>query len=84
VKVGPDLSVPGHQNIFVIGDVAHALGAAGQPLPGVAAVASSRAVTWHASLRHVCEAPVCHRSAIATSALWRPLAGSARWFSLDG
>ena len=42
VKVGPDLSVPDHQNIFVIGDVAHALGAAGQPLPGVAAVAKQQ------------------------------------------
>jgi NADH dehydrogenase len=42
VKVGPDLSVPGHQNIFVMGDVAHALGAAGQPLPGVAAVAKQQ------------------------------------------
>jgi NADH dehydrogenase len=39
VVVGPDLSVPGHPEIFVIGDLAHAAGADGQPLPGVAPVA---------------------------------------------
>lgn len=39
VLVQPDLSVPGHDNIFVIGDLAHSLNAAGQPLPGVAQVA---------------------------------------------
>jgi NADH dehydrogenase len=39
VKVGSDLSVPGHPNIFVIGDTALAIGAGGKPLPGVAPVA---------------------------------------------
>jgi NADH:quinone reductase (non-electrogenic) len=39
VKVGPDLSIPGHANIFVIGDTALALGADGKPIPGVAPVA---------------------------------------------
>jgi len=38
VKVGPDLSVPGHPSIFVIGDLAHVPGPGG-PLPGVAQVA---------------------------------------------
>jgi NADH dehydrogenase len=42
VKVGPDLSVPGHEEIFVIGDVALALDAAGKPLPGVAPVAKQQ------------------------------------------
>jgi NADH dehydrogenase len=37
VKVQPDLSVPGHPRIFVIGDTATPL--AGQPLPGIAPVA---------------------------------------------
>jgi NADH:quinone reductase (non-electrogenic) len=36
VKVKPDLSVPGHPNLFVIGDVASVAGADGKPLPGVA------------------------------------------------
>jgi NADH dehydrogenase len=39
VVVGPDCAVPGHPEIFVIGDLAHFKGAAGQPLPGVAQVA---------------------------------------------
>jgi NADH dehydrogenase len=42
VMVGPDLSVPGHPEIFVIGDTAHALGADGKPLPGLAPVAKQQ------------------------------------------
>jgi NADH:ubiquinone reductase (H+-translocating) len=42
VKVGPDLALPGKPDIFVIGDVAHALGADGKPLPGVAPVAKQQ------------------------------------------
>ncbi len=38
VIVGPDLSIPGHPEIFVIGDLAH-FEQAGHPLPGVAPVA---------------------------------------------
>ena len=41
-KVEPDLSVPGHPNIFVIGDAALAIGADGKPLPGVAPVAKQQ------------------------------------------
>lgn len=39
VKVRSDLSVPGHPDIFVIGDTAAATGEDGNPLPGVAPVA---------------------------------------------
>jgi NADH dehydrogenase len=39
VKVEPDCSVPGHPDIFVIGDAASLAGADGKPLPGLAAVA---------------------------------------------
>jgi NADH:ubiquinone reductase (H+-translocating) len=42
VKVGPDLSVPGHPEIFVIGDTAAASRADGKPLPGVAPVAKQQ------------------------------------------
>jgi len=42
VKVGSDLSVPGHPNIYVIGDTAHALDMDGKPLPGVAPVAKQQ------------------------------------------
>ena len=39
VIVGPDLSLPGQQNIFVIGDTASVLGADGDPVPGLAPAA---------------------------------------------
>lgn len=40
VRVNPDLSVPGHPEIFVLGDAAHVLDANGKPLPGLGAVAA--------------------------------------------
>jgi NADH:ubiquinone reductase (H+-translocating) len=42
VVVGPDFSVPGHPDIFVIGDTAAANDASGKPLPGVAPVAKQQ------------------------------------------
>jgi NADH dehydrogenase len=42
VKVNPDLSVPGHPEIFVIGDTSHCVGASGSPLPGIAPVAKQQ------------------------------------------
>ncbi len=42
VKVAPDLSVPGHPNIFVIGDAALVPDRNGKPLPGVAPVAKQQ------------------------------------------
>jgi NADH dehydrogenase len=42
IKVNPDLSVPGHPEIFAIGDTTLALNAAGKPLPGVAPVAKQQ------------------------------------------
>jgi len=44
VKVNADLSVPGHPNIFVIGDAALATGADGKPLPGIAPVAKQQGI----------------------------------------
>ena len=44
VKVRPDLSVPGHTNVFVIGDTAHVEDANGKPLPGVAPVAKQQGI----------------------------------------
>ncbi len=49
VEVNPDLTVPGHPEISVIGDAAHLAGADGKPLPGLATVAIQQA-------RHVAEA----------------------------
>jgi putative oxidoreductase len=39
IKVGPDLSVPGHPDIFAIGDTALSLAWDGQPVPGLAPAA---------------------------------------------
>ena len=42
VMVGPDFTVPGQPEIFVIGDTAHVLGADGKPLAGLAPVAKQQ------------------------------------------
>lgn len=42
--VGPDLSIAGHPEIFVVGDAAHALGPDGRPYPGLAPVAIQQGV----------------------------------------
>jgi NADH:quinone reductase (non-electrogenic) len=42
VKVEPDLSVPGHADVFVIGDAAFVTDRTGKPLPGVAPVAKQQ------------------------------------------
>jgi NADH:ubiquinone reductase (H+-translocating) len=42
VQVAPDLSVPGHPEIFVIGDAAFVTGPSGEPLPGLAPVAKQQ------------------------------------------
>jgi NADH dehydrogenase len=39
IKVQPDLTIPNYPDIFIIGDLAHAVDAEGKPLPGVAQVA---------------------------------------------
>jgi NADH:ubiquinone reductase (H+-translocating) len=42
VKVAPDLTLPGHPEVFVIGDTAHAVRSDGKPLPGIAPVAKQQ------------------------------------------
>jgi NADH:quinone reductase (non-electrogenic) len=39
IHVNPDLSVPGHPDVFIAGDMAHIDGPGGAPLPGLAPVA---------------------------------------------
>jgi NADH:ubiquinone reductase (H+-translocating) len=48
VIVNPDLSVPGHPEIFVIGDMASLADSRGRPLPGVAQVAMQQGA-WAAA-----------------------------------
>ena len=40
VKVGPDLSVPGHPEVFAVGDLAAVTDGSGRPVPGVAPAAT--------------------------------------------
>ena len=42
VQVAPDFSVPGHPEIFVIGDAGFVTGPGGEPLPGLAPVAKQQ------------------------------------------
>ncbi|MGE5145593.1 MAG: NAD(P)/FAD-dependent oxidoreductase [Candidatus Eiseniibacteriota bacterium] len=42
IKVADDMSVPGHPEIFAVGDTVLALGRDGRPLPGVAPVAKQQ------------------------------------------
>jgi NADH dehydrogenase len=44
VTVGPDLALPHHENIFVIGDTAAVNDAAGRPVPGLAAAAKQMGI----------------------------------------
>jgi len=43
IKVQPDLSIPGHPEVFAIGDIAFLLRENGQPVPGVAPAAMQMA-----------------------------------------
>lgn len=51
VPVGPDLTVPGHPEIFVVGDTASVAGRDGQPLPGLAPVAKQQGAYVARALR---------------------------------
>ncbi len=44
VKVGPDLTIPGHPEVFVLGDMARREEVEGHPLPGVALVAMQEGI----------------------------------------
>jgi len=55
VFVNPDLSIPEHPEIFVLGDCAHVADNKGQPLPGVAPVAIQQGHSIGRKLRHLVE-----------------------------
>lgn len=65
VMVGPDLAVPGHPEILVLGDLAHARQPDGRPLPGVAPVAMQQgayaARLIHGRLRGRASSPFRYR-----------------------
>jgi NADH:ubiquinone reductase (H+-translocating) len=51
IEVGPDLSLPGDPDVFIIGDVAASRGSDGKTLPGLAAVAKQQGEYIGALLR---------------------------------
>ncbi|MEZ4635751.1 MAG: FAD-dependent oxidoreductase [Caldilineaceae bacterium] len=70
VPVTPDLSIPNHPNIFVVGDIAH-FEQDGKPLPGLAPVAMQQGA--HAAIQCLCR----FVGGQATPAL--PLSDRASW-----
>src|SRR5262249_22085490 len=44
LAVTPDLTLPGHPEVYVVGDLARSEDAAGAPLPGLAAVAKQEGI----------------------------------------
>jgi NADH dehydrogenase len=62
VAVGPDLTLPGHPEIFVIGDCALALGKDGKPVPGLAPVAKQEGEYVGALLKRLRKAPGAARA----------------------
>ena len=75
----PDLSIPGHPEVFVVGDAAAFLHQGGKPLPGVAQTAMQGAA--HAArtiLDRVAGRAHDSRSSTATTATWRSSAAARR------
>ena len=71
ILVNPDLTVPGHPEIFIVGDSAH-LEWKGRLLPGVAPVAMQQGrYAARVILERLREAGSRRHSAITTKATWR-------------
>ena len=57
VPVGPDLTIANHPDVFVVGDMAQALGENGKPLPGVALVAMQQGIYFADVVRREAKLP---------------------------
>ena len=81
VVVEPDLSVPGHPEIFVIGDLSTFTHQGGKPLPGVAPVAMQQGSYVARLIRSRTGGPARapRRSTTSTRATWPPSAATRRW-----
>ena len=77
VKVLPDLTVPGHPNVFVVGDMAFVDGVPGQA-QGAIQGARYAAKLIKAELRALIRPPAS-RSSTSTRARWPPWRGTRRW-----
>ena len=89
VIVEPDLSLPGHPEIFVIGDLAHVASQDGAPLPGMAPVAIQQgryvAALIQQRLRHKRLPPFCYKDRGNMTTIGRARAVAALgWLRLWG
>ena len=80
VAVEPDLTLPGHPEVFALGDMVQVRGADGTPVvfPGVAPVAMQQGRYAAKVVRARLEDGASARSAITTRATWRPSAAHGR------
>jgi hypothetical protein len=76
VLVEPDCSVPGHPEVFVVGDLAAAFRNDGSPVPGVAQGALQMGEHVRGRSWRTCAAGRAHGSSTATRAIW-PRSGAA-------
>jgi NADH dehydrogenase len=93
VLVSPDLSLPNHENVYVIGDLAHVEDGTGSSLPGTAPVAMSqgRYVAWQITrklngqatrpyrYRNVGQMAVIGRAAAIADLGWARFSGYPAW-----
>jgi NADH:quinone reductase (non-electrogenic) len=79
VKVAPDLSLPGHPDVFVIGDAAHVPTADGRGLPGLASVAKQQGEYVADLIARRAEGRGPAPSPIAIAVRWRRSAAAPRW-----
>ncbi|HZZ26376.1 MAG TPA: NAD(P)/FAD-dependent oxidoreductase [Pirellulales bacterium] len=89
VIVQPDCTVPGHPEIFVIGDLANFTGADGKPLPGVAQTAIQQgryvAKLIRARLRGKCTPPFVYHDRGSLATIGRHAAvADLGWCKLSG
>lgn len=95
VPVGPDLTVPGLPDVYVIGDTAAVTGADGKPVPGVAPAAkqqgqyvarairargAGRAVTAPFAYKNYGNLATIGRQRAVADFGWTTLSGFAAWF----
>jgi NADH dehydrogenase len=78
IPVEPDLTVPDHPEIFVIGDLSRRPDAQGRPLPGIAPVAMQQGRYVARVVRARLARPPCSPSTTSTRGSWRPSAGPRR------
>ncbi len=80
IPVGPDLSVPGLQNVFAAGDLASVKDKDGKPVPGIAPAAKQMGrYIGRLIAARVAGRKTTSRSPTAMPAIWRPSDAGPPW-----